>query len=165
MAKGKYEEWLQPEGLLNELKRPILYQCIGNEKVLEQNIIDNIDLICRCLELPEIKIVGGQRMIDAGSFFIKPDIMIRHTDETMTVFEVKKTNEKYPSTGTSNQMSAVGQLLLYKSVLERKIGSKVRVALIDNKIYYRTYYAFVDNNLPITLIDFQKDRLFIPYNG
>ncbi len=44
-------------------------------------------------------------------------------------------------------------------------GELVRAALIDNKIHYRTYCAFVGNKLPITLIDFQKDRVFVPYNG
>lgn len=91
--------------------------------------------------------------------------MVRHADKSMTVFEVKKASEKYPATGTTNQMNAVGQLLLYKNVLEEKLNCNVRVALIDNKIYYRTFYAFLNNKLPITLIDFQKDRVFVPYNG
>lgn len=62
-------------------------------------------------------------------------------------------------------MNAVGQLLLYGNVLSEIIHSKVRLALIDNKIYYRTFCAFLNNHLPITLLDFQKDRLFVPYNG
>ncbi|KAK9680601.1 hypothetical protein QE152_g38898 [Popillia japonica] len=162
---AKYEEWITPEGLLDELKKPIMYQMSGNEKNLESNIIDNIDLVCECLKLPKIEIVDSQRMIDANGFYIKPDILVRHIDETMTVFEVKKASEKHPATGPTNQMAAVGQLLLYKNVLEEKINCNVRVALIDNKIYYRTFCAFINNRLPITLIDFQKDRLFVPYNG
>lgn len=165
MAKGKYEYWLSPEGLLKELKNPILWHLEGNEKELEDNIVVNIDLICGCLGLPEIEMIGRQKMIEVDGFYIKPDIIVRHKDESVTIFEVKKTNEKYPSTGTANQMSAVGQLLLYKNVLDAIIGGTVRAALIDNKIYYRTYCAFVGNALPITLIDFQKDRLFVPYNG
>ena len=62
-------------------------------------------------------------------------------------------------------MDAVGQLLLYGNVLEAIIDAPVRLALIDNKIYYRTYCAFIGNKLPITLIEYQNDRLFIPYNG
>ena len=96
---------------------------------------------------------------------IKPDIITRHKDGSMTVFEVKKANEKYPASGTSNQMNAVGQLLLYGNILEAIIKEPVRLALIDNKIYHRTYAAFAGNRLPITLIELQYDRVFIPYNG
>lgn len=165
MAIGKYQEWLGFDGLLSELKKPIMYEIVGNEKDLENNIAENIEEICSLLGLPEIIAIGRQKMTEAGGFFIRPDIEVRHADETMTIFEVKKANNKYPSTGTANQMNAVGQLLLYRTVMESIINSKVRLALIDNKIYYRTYCAFVGNNLPITLIDFQKDRLFVPYNA
>ena len=151
--------------VIKELKRPIIFEFLGNEKMLEENIVDNIDEICAGLNLPLVQCVVRQKMINVGSFCIKPDIIVRHKDGTMTVFEVKKANQKYPSTGTSNQMNGIGQLLLYKSILERQINDVVRVALIDNKIYERTYYAFIDNKLPITLIDYQKDRVFVPYNG
>ena len=165
MAKGKYEYWLTEEQAIKELKANVRWELVGNEKDLEDNIVKNIKEICTGLYLPEIKEIGRQKMIDAGGFYIKPDIMIRHIDGTMTIFEVKKDNSKYPSTGTTNQMNAVGQLLLYKNVIESIIDGLVRVALIDNKIHYRTYCAFIGNRLPITLIDFQKDRVFVPYNG
>lgn len=165
MAKGKYEYWISPEDVIKELKSLVYYQCRGNEKELEENIIENIDLICGVLGLPEIEDVGNQKTIKIGGFFIRPDILIRHKDGSMTVFEVKKNSEKYSSTGPMNQMNGVGQVLLYKNVLEEIICAPVRVAIIDNKIYYRTYCAFMSNKLPITLIDFQKDRIFIPYNG
>lgn len=159
------KENISNKRLIEELKRPVMHECVGKEKDFEENVLANIDLICDCLNLPDIKAVDGQKMISAGGFFIKPDIMVRHIDGTMTVFEVKKANEKHPSTGTSNQMNAVGQLLLYGNVLSEIIDNKVRLALIDNKIYYRTFCAFLNNHLPITLLDFQKDRLFVPYNG
>lgn len=153
------------EEAITEMKKPIFSWCIGKEKDFEENILDNIDQICKCLGLPQIRVVGTQKMINADGFFIKPDIMVRHIDGTMTIFEVKKVNEKNPATGTSNQLNAVGQLLLYKNVLESIIGETVRVALIDNKIFYRTYYAFLNHKLPITLLELQKDRLFVPYNA
>lgn len=165
MARGKYEYWLTQEQTIKELKANVMWESVGNEKNLEDNIVENIEEICEGLHLPLIEAIGRQKMINTGEFFVKPDIMVRHIDGTMTVFEVKKDNAKYPSTGTSNQMNAVGQLLLYKNVLESIIGGLVRAALIDNKIHYRTYCAFIGNRLPITLIDFQKDRVFVPYNG
>ena len=45
MEKGKYEYWISPEDVIKELKSPVYYQCRGNEKELEENIIENIDLI------------------------------------------------------------------------------------------------------------------------
>lgn len=150
---------------IQELKAPILFEMVGNEKALEENIVANIEDLCEGLNLPPILTVATQRMIKCENFYIKPDILVRHKDETMTVFEVKKANGKYPSTGPTNQMTAIGQLLLYQTVLQEKINAPVRLALIDNKIYYRTYCAFINFKLPITLIDFQKDRVFVPYNG
>lgn len=54
---------------------------------------------------------------------------------------------------------------IFENVLQARINAPVRPALIDNKIYYRTFCAFVGNSLPITLIEFQNDRIFVPYNA
>ena len=161
---GKEYEDIQ-KMVITELKKPVMYECIGKEKEFEQNVVDNIDLICDCLSLPEIYAVDRQKRIDVDNFSIKPDIIVRHLDDSFTIFEVKRYNDKYPGTGPALQMNAVGRLLLYGNVFEAVYKEKVRLALIDNKIYYRTYCAFSGNNLPITLLDFQKDRLFVPYNG
>ena len=154
-CKGKYAE----------MKQPLRYEFIGNEKAFEDHIYENIEEICDGLHLPTIIAKDRQRMFHVDGFQIKPDIMVRHIDGTMTVFEVKKANEKYPSTGTFNQMQAIGQLILYRNVLQEVINAPVRVALIDNKIYYRTFCAFIGDDLPITLIELQNDRIFVPYNA
>ena len=151
--------------VISELKKPLQYEFIGKEKDFEDYIFSNIDEICEGLGLPVIIAKDRQIMIHCDNFQIKPDILIRHIDGTMTVFEVKKVNEKYPSTSTVNQMQAVGQLLLYQNVLEARICAPVRLALIDNKIHYRTLCAFAGNNLPITLVELQNDRIFVPYNA
>ena len=148
-----------------ELKTPMQYEFIGDEKAFEGYIFENIDEICAGLKLPPVIAKDRQRLIKCDDFQIKPDILVRHIDGTMTVFEVKKANEKYPSTAPFNQMQAIGQLLLYQNVLQAKILQPVRLALIDNKIYYRTYCAFVGNKLPITLLELQNDRIFVPYNA
>lgn len=153
------------EKAIAEMRRPLRYEFIGNEKAFEDSIAENMEEICAGMELPPIVTMDRQRMISACGFQIKPDIMVRHKDGTMTVFEVKKANEKYPCTGTANQMNAVGQLLLYGNVIEPIINAPVRLALIDNKIYFRTYCAFIGNNLPITLIEYQNGRIFVPYCG
>lgn len=149
-----------------ELCRPIIHEFGGNEKEFEKMVVMNMDQICQHLNLPPIKAVETQRRIKCDNFAIKPDIIVKHTDKTITVFEVKKRSEKYPLTGTSNQMNAIGQLLLYQTVLQAVThATDIRMALIDNKIYYRTYCAFMNYKLPITLMEIQKDRLFVPYNG
>lgn len=156
---------LDAQRAIAEMRKPVQFEFIGAEKEFESEIFANIDEICEVLGLPAIIAKDRQRLIRVDNFHIKPDIIVRHADDSMTVFEVKRANEKYPSTGTSNQMNAVGQLLLYRTVLEAKTGCKARLALIDNKIYYRTFCAFRDSILPITLIDYQYDRLFVPYWG
>lgn len=150
---------------IEEMKKQMEYMFIGKEKDFEDHIYENIDEICAGLGLPAIMTTGRQCLIHRDGLQIKPDIIVRHIDGTMTVFEVKKANEKYPSTAPTNQMQAIGQLLLYGNVLEAMIDAPVRLALIDNKIYYRTFCAFIGNNLPITLIELQNDRIFVPYNA
>lgn len=181
MAKGKYADWITPDGLeqredngncfltieqaVSELKKPMRFSFVGNEKAFEDEIVRDIEEICEGLFLPPVKTKDRQRLIKVSGFHIKPDILVRHEDGTMTIFEVKKTNEKYPATGTTNQLNAVGQLLLYGNVIEQIIKAPVRLALIDNKIYYRTFCAFDGYGLPITLIEYQNGRIFVPYNG
>lgn len=150
---------------LDEMQRPLRYEFIGNEKEFEESIFANIEEICAGMNLPQIVAKDRQRLFTLHGFHVKPDILVRHNDGSMTIFEVKKANEKYPATGTSNQMNAVGQLLLYGNVMQSIINAPVRLALIDNKIYFRTYCAFIGNKLPITLVEYQFDRVFIPYCG
>ena len=156
---------MDARAVYEELKKPLRYEFIGKEKEFEDHIYENIDDICDGLGLPAIFAKDRQMLVNCIDFQIKPDILVRHIDGTMTVFEVKKANEKNPSTAPSNQMQAIGQLLLYRNVLETRIDAPVRLALIDNKIYYRTLCAFMGNNLPITLIELQNDRIFVPYNA
>lgn len=151
------------EWVIEEMRKPLRYQFIGDERAFEDSIFENIEEICAGMKLPPICAKGRQVMFRTSGFQLKPDILVRHTDGTMTVFEVKKANEKYPATGATNQMCAVGQLLLYRNVIQEIIQAPVRLVLIDNKIYYRTFCAFIGNNLPITLVEYQNDRIFIPY--
>lgn len=147
------------------LKEPIEWQFQGSEKEFEDNVVEHIEEICSLLDLPPIDSVHRQRQIRMADFQVIMDIVIRHTDETATIFEVKKANSKHPATGTFNQMQGIGQLLLYQNVFEARTGGKPRLVLIDNKIYERTVLSFKNNQLPITLVDFQKDRIFIPYRA
>lgn len=164
-AEITLKEEISRERTLKELEAPVRYELKGKEKEFEEHVLMHIDLIVECLKLPKINNIRRQKMINADGMYIKPDIIIDHVDDSITVFEVKKINEKNPCTGTVNQMNAVGQLILYKNVIKSIEEKEVRVALIDNKIYRRTFYAFMENDLPITLIEFQKDRLFVPYNA
>jgi hypothetical protein len=151
--------------LIDRLKEPIKWVFEGSEKEFENNVIEHLNEICNFLDLPPIESVHRQRQIRCDGFQIIMDIVVRHTDLTATIFEVKKGNNKHPSTGTFNQMQGIGQLLLYQNIFELTTGGKPRLVLIDNKIHERTLWAFSNNNLPITLVDFQKDRVFVPYKA
>lgn len=50
MTEKEYEDIQKM--VITELKKPVMYECIGKEKEFEQNVVDNIDLICDCLSLP-----------------------------------------------------------------------------------------------------------------
>lgn len=163
MAKGKYQ--IYAEEVIEKLKEPERFIFSGDEKAFEEHVVLHLDYICESLNLPEIEIATIQPQICMNSFICRPDIVLRHKDQTLTVIEVKKVNTKHPSTGAFNQMAAIGQLLLYQNVIEAMTGGRPRLVLIDSKIFYRTYCAFLGNDLPIALLEFQKDRIFIPYKG
>lgn len=147
------------------LREQIRWEFEGTEREFENNIVEHLEEICTFLSLPDIESIHRQKQIRAEGIQIIMDIVVRHTDETATIFEVKKASNKHPSHGPSNQLKGVGQLLLYQNLFESITGGKPRLVLIDNKIHERTLLAFANNNLPITLVDFQKDRVFIPYRA
>lgn len=149
---------------LKQMKQNYYYKEPGKEKDFEDRIVECICELCYGLGLPPLEKLYRQKEYHIDDFKIRPDLIVHHTDNSITVFEIKKANEKYPSTATTNQMNAVGQLLLYKSILSSiHKDKKIRVALIDNKIYKRTFFAFAQVKLPITLIEVQNDRVFVPY--
>lgn len=157
-------------GLTNEettkaLREPVASEFIGGEFAFEEHIVEHLEEICEFLGLDEIRNVQRQKQIRADRFQVIMDIIVKHTDESVTIFEVKKFNNKYPANGPVNQMQGVGQVLLYQNIYELRFGVRPRLVLIDNKIYERTMMAFMNNALPITLMEMQKDRMFIPYRG
>ncbi len=165
MAKEMCGKSICDKNVKEILAEPIRYEFIGKEKDFENHIVDHIDYINGALGLPDIEAIFRQRQLRIDGFQCIVDILLRHKDDTVTIIEVKKQNAKYPSSGTFNQMQAVGQMLLYQNVYEALTGGKPRLVLIDTKIFTRTLWAFKGNDLPITLVEFQKDRLFLPYRG
>lgn len=136
----------------------------GKEKEYEEYIAECLDDICENMGLPPIKKVIRQKRYNFETFSIKPDIIAIHEDMTYSVFEIKCVNAKYPGTAPSEQCRAIGQLLLYKSVLKEKHnGASPRMFLVDQKIAPRTVCVFSDMKLPITLLEVGKDYVFIPY--
>lgn len=156
---------MEREEVLKELKKPVEYTFEGNEKEFEEHIVLNIDMICEGLGLSQPEEVIQQKQIRFEGSQIIMDIIVMHKDKTVTMFEVKKINSKHPHTATNAQMNSVGQMLLYKNVLEAYTGVPVRVALIAEKIFPRTMIIFNKNRLPLTLIEFQKDKIFVPYKN
>ena len=156
---------LTEEQTIEMLKEKQQYEFTGKEKEYERHILEHLDDLITCLELPKIKVVESQRRIAFDDFSIRPDIIVRHIDGTLSVFEIKCTNHKHPSTAATHQTNAIGQALLYKTSLEAYTNKKVRVYIIDQKIHYRTYITVKTYSIPITLIEFQKDRIFMPYRN
>lgn len=138
---------------------------IGVEKDFEEHLLLHMDIICKALGLAETDKILRQQQICVAGFICRPDIILMHKDNTITVIEVKSVNPKHPATGATSQMAGVGQLLLYQNVIQAMTGGKPRLVLADRKIFYRTYCAFLENKLPITLLEFQRDFIFIPYRG
>lgn len=137
----------------------------GDEKEFQRCFVSNLMDICKGLGLAPPKCAYEQKREDVENFSIITDVICLHTDNTVTIFEMKKAPLKYSCTSPKNQMDGIGQCLLYKNVWESLIGGAVRVALVDEKIHYRTFCALCGYKIPITLIEFQDDHVFVPYNG
>ncbi|MFT8319336.1 MAG: hypothetical protein ABF649_00705 [Bacillus sp. (in: firmicutes)] len=146
------------------LKEPILHEFIGNEKAFELYVKECLPEIFKNMKLPEIRSIKQQHQIKVDGIQIRLDLIVQHIDESMSVIEVKCPNKKHPATSTVEQMKAIGQVLLYKSIIKSVYGHEPRLFLVDNKIHYRTMLAFSEMKLPITLIELQRNRVFIPYN-
>ena len=149
---------------ITELRKPLRYEFIGNEKDFESHIIEHIHEIIKCIGLPKLTRIERQKQFRFPGGQIILDIFLMHEDRTLTIIEVKKPSEKHRWTSPHLQMQAIGQLLLYQNIVEERFA-KPRLILIDNKIHERTVMAFANNRLPITLVDFQKDRILVPYRA
>ena len=112
--------------------------------------------------LSKPKKIERQKRMNLVNFSLVMDVFVTHEDNTLSIFEIK-CNNRYPSTQTVSQTNAIGQLLLYSSCVTEKYGVIPRLFLVDQKINLRTVCCFTQYKLPITLIEFQKDKLFIPY--
>lgn len=154
---------MENHNIIEKLREPIKHEFIGGEKEFEENVLANIKEICEGLNLPEIKYTKSQQKIVLKNNQIIIDILVTHIDDSASIFEVKKAPKKHPSTGTSSQVNAIGQLLLYRNVFKIQTGITPRLFLIDNKIYERTYWVYLENELPVTLVQLQKDEVFAPY--
>lgn len=149
--------------MLDILREEQRYVFKGKEKNFEEHVLLHLDIICENLGLPPIKHHFRQRQIRHNGMQCILDLVVRHEDNSTTIFEVKCRNSKYPATGSHEQISGIGQLLSYSAFYNLKAGCKPNLVLIDQKIYERTYITVSDGNLPITLVEFQKDRMFVPY--
>ncbi|WP_156897380.1 hypothetical protein [Alkalicoccus chagannorensis] len=147
------------------LKQPIQSDFLGNEKAFEAHLVEHLEEINDMLNLSKITAIGQQKQIRFQGSQIIMDILTRHEDGSATIYEVKKPNSKNAHTSPFAQMSAIGQLLLYQNVFQHKTSTKPRLVLADNKIHLRTFMAFEGNDLPITLLEFQKNQIFIPYRA
>lgn len=134
----------------------------GKEKQYQEFIMKNLPDICQGLKLSKIKNIREQEWIKTDGFKIVPDILTFHEDNSISIFEIKCSNGK---TSPFEQMAAIGQILLYRNVINAIHNPEyIRCFVVDQKIHYRTMCAFVDNELPITLLEVNKDKVFIPYS-
>lgn len=144
----------------------------GNESAYEKYVVSVLPEIFAGLNLPAIEKIETQVAKKIGSFKVILDIYVLHCDNSVSILEAKCSKITQDNHGVAAQAQAqsIGQLLLYKGVVEelRKIkngNSKVRLFLVDQKILPRTVCIFSQCKLPITLLEVSESRVFIPYSG
>lgn len=136
----------------------------GQEEDLEAYYYNNMTEICKEIGLPKVKKVIKQKSIKLRNKYIRPDLLTIHENGEKSVFEVKCSNSKNNNTSATEQCKGLGQLMLYSSYIKEMSGERPNLFLISDKIYERTVMAFSDFGLPVTLMEVQKNIIFIPYN-
>lgn len=145
------------------LKQKQRYFFEGDETAFEDYIIDNLDDIFQNIGMAKIGELYRQKLIRISDFYIKPDIMVLHENDELSVIEVKKPNKKHPSTSPFSQCAGIGQLLLYQGIVQELYKYEPFLFLVTEKVHPRTVCVFANYHLPITLIEIQNDRVFISY--
>ncbi|OUS72990.1 hypothetical protein B1748_23565 [Paenibacillus sp. MY03] len=145
------------------LQDEIKWDFIGNESEFESHILEHIDDLLDGMSLPPKRVVLRQKQFRFDNTQIIIDLLVQHTDRSITIFEVKKKSDRNPHTSPSLQVGAIGQLMLYKTIVGGIYDPNVRLVLIDNKIHFRTYLTIKTNNLPIALVEFQKDFVLVSH--
>lgn len=88
---------------------------------------------------------------------IKPDILIKHKNGAISVVECKYSKQR------NDQLNAIGQLLVYRSALERLFNVTPHIIIADHTAYKGTMIAIKDFDLPITLMAVKKGVAFAPH--
>jgi hypothetical protein len=145
------------------LQEELKWEFVGNESEFETHILEHIDDFLEGMGLPPKRVVLRQKKFRFDNTQIIIDLLVQHTDRSITIFEVKKKNERNPQTSPSLQVGAIGQLMLYKTIVGSVYDPNVRLVLIDNKIHFRTYLTIKTNDLPIALVEFQKDFVLVSH--
>lgn len=154
---------LSPDDALRYMKSGSELEFIGDEKKFEAHICLHLKEIFEAIGLSEIKLIKRQLIIkrDAKCIF---DIFVLHADGSISILEVKNSYSTTKKGSIREQCLAIGQLLLYKSMLESYEDlKKIRLFLVDNKIYPRTVSVIVSSSLPITLMQLNHDMVLFPY--
>lgn len=153
------------DDVIKELKRPIKHEFLGKEADFEETVIEHLPDLFQGLGIEKPIKINQQHVLQASDMKVIFDLFVQSDDGTLNVIEIKSPNKKHPGTSATEQTKAIGQLLLYETMVEARYGVKPRLMLIDNKIHFRTYCAFSGSKIPITLVELQKDRVFVPYRA
>lgn len=163
MRRCKKVKPLTERQVLDLLKSERRYVFTGKEKDFEEYVIECLPEIFETIGLSPIRVLKRQHVIQTTDVWVRIDVLVQHEDDSVSVIETKVVNEKNPQTSVHQQTQAIGQLLLYKAMVEVQYGIEPRLFLIDTEIHARTILIFKEYKLPVTLMEIQNDRVFIPY--
>lgn len=149
--------------IIERIQAPIIDFWAKDEKELESYIVQQLDHIFENIGLPPAIRVETQFIINT-EFKGIIDILAVHQDKSVSVFEAKCTTKANKAQSAMLQCAGIGQLLLYKTMLEQKgVTTGVRLFLVSNKIHYRTLLTFTQTRLPISLLEVNSKECFSPY--
>ena len=130
----------------------------ANEKDFVEYLLENKHILEQVIGLvPNDKVTP---QVNSGLYGsnLRPDIVFRTKDTTYIV--AKSTRAKWKSQAMREQISAIGQLLLYRIICGNRA---VKLHLIDTCIHKETLAVVKENDLPIILIQANRDAWCVCY--
>ena len=130
-----------------------LFSHIGNEKDIENHLIDNIDDISIGCFWGPVEKFQKQLRLDMKGFSPVCDLMIWHGDGTGTVVEVKKFKNEL------SQSHAIGQILMYGEAIKLKLSEYPRLVICSDYISPIIKSIISAQKLPIKTLQLDGDKV------
>lgn len=150
------EDWIEIQDMRRKYQN--MHKFKGKEMELQQNIVEEIDKLVNILKLSPIKKITQNKGLDRSRTLSRPDIIVFHEDESITIIEVKVNNLNRIYSLTEG----IAQSLQYAYHLKKvKPNTTFRVYLAADYISNAINDMCQTFKLPIGTIEYNPEYLYL----